>query len=51
MVSYSYKLDLPLSYKIWPIFYIDRLRKDPGNPLPGQINEELDLIEVNGELE
>ena len=51
MVGYSYELDLPPSYKIWPIFYADRLRKDPGNPLPGQTNEEPDSIEVNGELE
>jgi len=51
MVGHSYELDLPPSYKIWPIFHADRLRKDPGNPLPGQTNEEPDSMEVNGELE
>ncbi len=51
MVGHSYRLKLPTSYKVWPVFHADRLRKDPENPLPGQINEEPDAIEVNGELE
>jgi len=51
MVGHSYQLELPTSYKIWPIFHADRLRKDPGNPLPGQVNMEPDTIKVNGELE
>jgi hypothetical protein len=51
MVGHSYRLQLPASYKIWPVFHADRLRKDPDNPLPGQINKESDAIEVNGELE
>ncbi len=51
MVGHSYQLKLPASYRVWPIFYIDRLRKDPGNPLPGQVNKKPDVTEVNGELE
>lgn len=51
MVGHSYRLELPASYRVWPIFHADRLRRDPGNPLPGQVNKELDATEVNGELE
>jgi hypothetical protein len=51
MVGHSYQLDLPPSYRIWPIFHADRLRKDPANPLPGQTNEEPGSTKVNGELE
>jgi hypothetical protein len=51
MVGHSYRLQLPTSYKVWPVFHADRLRKDPGNPLPGQTNPEPDAKEVNGELE
>ena len=51
MAGHSYRLELPTSYRIWPVFHADRLRKDPGNPLPGQINAEPAAEEVNGELE
>ena len=51
IVGHSYRLELPTSYKIWPILHADRLRKDPSNPLPGQVNREPDAIEINGELE
>jgi hypothetical protein len=51
MVGHSYQLDLPPSYKIWPVFHADRLRKDPDNPMPGQTNPEPDAMEVDGELE
>jgi hypothetical protein len=47
MMGHSYQLDLPPSYKIWPIFHADRLRKDPGNPLPGQSNPEPDPMEID----
>jgi hypothetical protein len=51
MVGHSYRLKLPASYRVWPVFHADRLRKDPGNPLPGQVNPEPGAEEVNGELE
>ncbi len=51
IVGHLYRLKLPASYRVWPVFYTDRLCKDPGNPLPGQVNPELDAKEVNGELE
>ncbi len=51
MVGHSYQLELPASYRVWPIFHADRLRKDPGNPLPGQVNKKPEATEVNGELE
>jgi hypothetical protein len=49
--GYSYCLKLPTSYKIWLIFYTNRLRKDLNNPLLSQVNPELKAKEVNGELE
>ncbi len=51
MVGHSYRLKLPASYKVWPVFHADRLRKDPNNPLLGQVNKEQDATKVNGELE
>jgi hypothetical protein len=51
MVGHSYRVELPTSYRVWPIFHADRLRKDPGNPLPGQINAPPPALEVDGELE
>jgi len=35
----SYRLQLPASMKIHPVFHSWLLRKDPNDPLPGQINE------------
>jgi hypothetical protein len=51
IVGHLYRLQLLASYKIWPVFHADKLRKDPSNLLPSQINKELDAIKVNGELE
>jgi hypothetical protein len=45
-IGHSFKLKLPESIKVHPVFYAKKLRKDPGNPLPGQTNLEYDLIEV-----
>ena len=39
-----YKLDLPKSMNIHPVFSPDRLRLDPQDPLPGQVNELAPLI-------
>ena len=33
--------------KVHPIFYAEKLRKDPGNPLLGQSNLELPPIQLN----
>ena len=45
-ISNSYKIELPESIKIYNIFSSDRLRKATNNPLLGQKNELLLLIEV-----
>jgi len=38
-VGTSYQLDLPSSMKVHNVFHSSLLRKDPDNPLPGQIQE------------
>ncbi len=35
-----FRLKLPKSWKVHPVFYAEKLRKDPGNPLIGQANTE-----------
>ena len=45
-IGYSFKLKLLESIKVHLVFYAEKLRKDLGNPLPGQTNPEYDLIEV-----
>jgi hypothetical protein len=35
IIGHSYRLKLLISYKVWPVFHADRLRKDPENPLLG----------------
>ena len=47
----SYELDLPAHMKMDNLFHADRLRKDPNNPLPGQLQEPETLIIINGEPE
>lgn len=49
--GHSFRVQLPASWKIHPVFSPDRLRKDPDNPLPKQANPEPPAEEVNGELE
>ena len=36
--GHSYQLDLPESMRNYGVFHVKLLRKDPDNPLPGQIN-------------
>jgi hypothetical protein len=51
-VGYFFRLKLPESIRIYPVFYIEKLYKDPGNPLPGQANPEPPLLELqDGETE
>jgi hypothetical protein len=51
-IGHSFKLKLPESIKVYPVFYAKKLRKDPRNPLLGQTNPEPLLLEVkDGEIE
>jgi len=51
MKGNSYELDLPANMKMGNVFHADRLRKDPNNPLPGQIREPEPPTTINNELE
>jgi hypothetical protein len=39
-IGHSFKLKLPETCKVHPVFHAEKLRKDPANPLPGQANTE-----------
>jgi hypothetical protein len=43
-IGHSFKLKLPKTCKVHPVFYAKKLCKDPANPLPGQANTEPPLI-------
>jgi hypothetical protein len=45
-VGHSFKLKLPESMKVHPVFHAEKLRRDPGNPLPGQANPDLPPLEL-----
>ena len=47
----AYQLDLPVTMKIHDVFHPSLLRKDPGDPLPNQIQEPPGPIIVDGEKE
>jgi len=46
--GHSYRLQLPATLNIHPVFSADRLRKDPDNPLPGQVNDPPPAVVVSG---
>lgn len=48
---HSYRLKLPSSWRIHPVFHARYLRKYPNNPLPGQVNEEEEVINITGDDE
>jgi hypothetical protein len=50
-IGHSFKLRLPTAIRVHPVFHADRLRKDPGNPLPGQTNPEPEPLQVNDQEE
>ena len=50
-VGHSYRLDLPQSIRVHPVFSLDKLRKASNNPLLGQHNDSPLPIQVNGEDE
>jgi len=45
-VGYSFRLKLPELIRIYPVFYAEKLYKDPGNPFLGQVNPEPLLLEL-----
>ncbi len=49
--GHSYLLDLPEHMKIHPVIHARFLRKDPDDPLPGQINPPPTPLVVDGEKE
>ena len=50
--GHSWKVKLPESMKIWPIFHTQLLRKAATNPLPGQVNKPPPPIQIeDGEEE
>jgi hypothetical protein len=51
-VDHSFKLRLPDSMKIHSVFHVEKLQKDPSNPLSGQANPEPPPLELeDGETE
>jgi len=46
-VGHSFKLKLPESIKVGPVFHAEKLRKAPENPLPGQSNPKTPPLQVN----
>jgi len=47
----SYRLDLPQSMRIHPVFHSNLLRLDPNDPLPSQQTSPLPPIVIDGEDE
>jgi transposase InsO family protein len=49
--GHSFRLDLPGNIKVHPVFHASKLRKDPDDPLPGQIQDEPLPVVVNNDKE
>ena len=49
--GHSYRIKLPESMKIHPVFPAEYLRQDPENPLPGQKNAPPPPIQVTADEE
>lgn len=50
-VGHSFRLELPDSMKVHPVFHASKLRKALKDPLEGQIVDEAQEEQVNGEIE
>ena len=50
-VGNAYRLELPESMRIHPIFSPDKLRRAASDPVPGQVIEPPEPIEIEGEME
>ena len=50
-IGNAYKLDLPEHWKLHLVFYADRLKRYPDDPLPGQQNKPNPPEEIDGNLE
>ncbi|QSZ33873.1 hypothetical protein DSL72_005446 [Monilinia vaccinii-corymbosi] len=50
-VGNSFRLDLPATMKIHPVFSLEKLRKAYDDPFPGQIQEPSPLINITGDSE
>ena len=50
-IGSSYRLELPASMKVHNVFPAAKLRRDPNDPLPGQIAEAIPPINITGDDE
>ena len=50
-VGHAYRLDLPSTMKIHDVFSPDKLRKAANDPLPGQVQEPPEPVEINDDEE